>query len=132
MATILSIDDDPALQDIMGAILGDFGHTVHGAFSGEEGFALAQSLKPDLILLDMMLPTLNGLEVLKLLKADPALRSIPVFMVTGMSGEAPFNESGARALGAVQFLRKPVQSERLANLIDSTLKSARGGSPPAA
>jgi CheY-like chemotaxis protein len=124
MATILSIDDDPDLQDLIAMLLNGRGHKVQWAFNGEEGFALAQSLKPDLILLDMMLPTLNGLEVLKLLKADPALRPIPVIVVTAFFAEASFNEIDVRSMGAAAFLRKPVQNDYLSDLIDSELKSS--------
>lgn len=125
MATILSIDDDSELQELMGVLLKGHGHTVESAFSGEEGYEKARSLKPDLILLDLMLPTLNGLEVLKLLKADEALRSVPVIVTTAFSGEAPFNESGAKAAGAAEFLRKPVPNDLMTGTVDSLLKPAR-------
>ena len=121
MATILSIDDDPALQELVGRVLGGHGHDVHGAFTGEEGYEKALSLNPDLIILDLMLPTLSGLEVLKLLKAHETLRLVPVIVVTAFVGEPPFTESAIKALGAREFLPKPVQFEALAALINSTL-----------
>jgi CheY-like chemotaxis protein len=126
MATILSIDDDPDLQDLVRLVLGRAGHEVHWAFSGEEGFEKAQKLNPQLIILDMMLPTLNGVEVLKMLKANAMLRLIPVIVVTAFFGEAPFSEESIRSLGAQEFLRKPVMNETLAVLVDAALS----GIPP--
>ena len=129
MASILSIDDDPGLQDLVGMVLGEHGHSVQWAFNGEEGYEKALSLKPDLILLDMMLPTLNGAEVLKLLKAHETLRSIPVIVATAFFGEAPFDESSLKALGASAFLKKPVSVDVLAALIASTLETAKKSAP---
>ncbi|MFI5350528.1 MAG: response regulator transcription factor [Elusimicrobiota bacterium] len=124
MAVILSIDDDPGLQDLLAHVLRGRGHDVHWAFSGEEGFEKAQSLRPQLIILDMMLPTLNGVEVLKLLKAHAALRDTPVIVATAFFGEAPFTENAVKALGAFDFLKKPVQLDVLQAVIDSALASA--------
>lgn len=125
MAKILSIDDDPDLQDLVARVLKDHGHAVDWAFSGEEGYEKALKLKPDLIILDMMLPTLNGVEVLKMLKANAASRSIPVIVVTAYFGEATFNERSIKELGAFEFLKKPVQFSRLAEMIASALKPGR-------
>lgn len=129
MASILSIDDDPALQDLVALVLGEHGHQVHWAFSGEDGYDKALSLKPDLILLDMMLPTLNGVEVLKLLKANETLRSIPVLVVTAYSGEGPFDASAMKALGAVEILKKPVPAGSLTALVAATLAAAKKSAP---
>ena len=121
MATILSIDDDSGLQELVGMVLGGHGHDVHWAFTGEEGYEKAQKLNPHLIILDMMLPTLNGVEVLKLLKAHATLRRIPVIVATALFGEAQYSETAIKALGAFEFLRKPVQYEALAALVGSAL-----------
>lgn len=127
MANILSIDDDPGLQDLVSAILQERGHAVHWAFSGEEGLEKAKSLRPDLIILDMMLPTLNGAEVLKILKADAVLRSIPVLVVTAFFHEPPFDEKSLLALGARQVLKKPVPVADLAETVAAAL--AESGRP---
>jgi CheY-like chemotaxis protein len=123
MANILSIEDDPILQELTGMVLSDHGHTVHSAFTGEEGYEKAQSLKPDLILLDMMLPTINGLEVLRLLKSTESVRRIPVFVMTAHSGENAFREDTVKSLGAREFLQKPLKLETLVGMIDATLKA---------
>jgi two-component system alkaline phosphatase synthesis response regulator PhoP len=131
MATILSIDDDSGLQDLVSLVLGGHGHEVHWAFTGEEGYEKAQKLNPHLIILDMMLPTLNGVEVLKMLKAHEALRAIPVIVVTALVGEDPYSEKAVKALGAREFLQKPVKYEILAELVGAALLGAPP-SPPAA
>jgi two-component system alkaline phosphatase synthesis response regulator PhoP len=131
MATILSIDDDSGLQDLVSLVLGGHGHEVHWAFTGEEGYEKAQKLSPHLIILDMMLPTLNGVEVLKLLKAHATLRVIPVIVVTAHIGDAPFSEKAMKALGAREFLQKPVKYETLAQLVGAALEAAPPP-PPAA
>lgn len=128
MATILSIDDDPELQDLVNRLLSGLGHKVQWAFSGEEGYEKARTQRPDVVILDLMLPTLNGIEVLKLFKADPTLRSVPVIVVTAFA-EGHLKESEIRALGVFEFLRKPIQNDQLAALIEASLKS--GILPPA-
>ncbi len=125
MATVLSIDDDVNLQDLLNTFLGKRGHTVETCFSGEDGLVKAAGLRPDVILTDLMLPGLNGVEVIKLLKTDEALRGIPVIVVTAYSAEAPFNESGVRAAGAVEFLQKPIDYGRLADIIDGIVKGRK-------
>ena len=125
MAKILSIDDDPGLQDLVAEVLGREGHEVHWAFNGEEGYEKAQTFHPDLIILDMMLPTLNGMEVLRLLKAHKDLRDIPVVVVTAFSGEAAFKESAVRDLGAREYLQKPVPIDVLTTTVASLLGPTR-------
>ena len=123
MARILSIDDDPDLQEIMAMALRARSHEVHHAFNGEEGCEKARAVSPDLIILDMMLPTLNGLEVLKILKDDPELQRIPVIVLSAFYGEGPFTERAMKELGAKEFLQKPVRLEDLSALIDCALKA---------
>jgi two-component system chemotaxis response regulator CheY len=123
MAIILTIDDDPSLQEILSSLLGGYGHETAWAFNGEEGFEKAQSLNPALIILDMMLPTLSGMEVLKLLKSHPTLRHTPVIVMTGFVGPDPYTEKGMKALGAREFVLKPLNLESFAALVDSTVKN---------
>jgi len=106
-------------------------HEVHRAFTGEEGYEKAGQLKPDLILLDMMLPTLNGLEVLKLLKADEELKAIPVIVVSAFYGEGAFTENAVLSQGAFDFMRKPVSLADLIARIASALAPAPQRLPPA-
>ena len=111
--TILVIDDDPSVQDIMSRFLTRLGFEVAAATNGEQGLAMAKKVRPAVITLDVMMPGLDGWEVLKMLKADPELASIPVIMVTIVD-----NEITAVKLGASGYLVKPVDRERLAELIE--------------
>lgn len=105
---VLVIDDDPAFRDALFRMLTKEGFWVALAGSGDEGLRLARSLHPDLIALDIVMPDLDGWQVLSTLKEDPDLRSIPVVLVT-------VTEDRARglALGASAFLQKPVSRDVL-------------------
>ncbi len=111
-SSILVIDDDPAVLDIMQRFLNREGFNVITSLSGQEGLRLARAQSPDLILLDVRMPNLNGWEVLSRLKSDPELASIPVVMVT-----IEEDQSLGSALGATDYLVKPVDSERLLTLL---------------
>jgi DNA-binding response OmpR family regulator len=127
MMAILSIDDDVDLQELVEVGLKRYGYEVRRAMTGETGLELARELKPDLILLDMMLPTLNGVEVLKILKADDGLKRIPVIVVTAFYGQPPFTKETLEAAGAVSVLQKPVRFEDLNALIVRILTDQRPG-----
>src|SRR5690606_9131361 len=79
---VLVIDDDPAICELIGKSLGEEGYKVAFATSGAEGLALARTLKPGVITLDVMMPSMDGWAVLAALKQDPELAEIPVVMVT--------------------------------------------------
>jgi signal transduction histidine kinase/DNA-binding NarL/FixJ family response regulator len=111
--TILVIDDDPSVQDLMSRFLTRLGFEVAAATSGEQGLALAKKLSPAVITLDVMMPGMDGWAVLRALKSQPDLARIPVIMVTIVD-----NEVTAVKLGAAGYLVKPVDRERLAELIE--------------
>ncbi len=111
-STILVIDDDPSVHDLMQRVLSREGFHVITAQSGQEGLRLAREQAPDVILLDVRMPNLNGWEVLSRLKSDPELASIPVVMVTIDDDQAL-----GSALGAVDYLLKPVDYDRLLTLL---------------
>jgi DNA-binding response OmpR family regulator len=129
MPRILSIEDDPDFQHLISYALRNQGFEVHYAFTGPEGHEKALTLNPDVILLDMMLPGLNGAEVVKLLQKNKATREIPVVVMTAYPAEVAFFESAIKALGAVEYLRKPVQLEDLVKRIRRLL-SSRPSKPP--
>ncbi|HJW72149.1 MAG TPA: response regulator [Geothrix sp.] len=105
---ILLVDDDPFLLDALSRLLMLDGHRVLTAADGVEGLSLAAEAKPGLIVMDVMMPGMDGWEVLKALKADPSLAHIPVVMLTILDEE----EKGL-ALGAVEYLFKPIDRSRL-------------------
>ena len=112
VSTILVIDDDPAVRDIMQRFLTREGFDVITSMSGQEGLRLAREQSPDMILLDVRMPNLNGWEVLSRLKSDPDLANIPVIMVT-----VEEDQSLGCALGAVDYLLKPIDYDRLLTLL---------------
>jgi diguanylate cyclase (GGDEF)-like protein len=104
--TILVVDDSVMVLRLLQVILGEQNYRVVTADSGKEGLALAQEYLPDLILLDAVMPDLNGFEVCSRLKASPATREIPVLFVTALRGEA--DEVSALDAGAIDFIPKPI------------------------
>jgi signal transduction histidine kinase/ActR/RegA family two-component response regulator len=114
--TVLVIDDDPATRDLLERSLSAANLSVVTAENGEDGILLAQALRPDVIMLDVILPEKDGWDVLAALKTDPELMDIPVIMLTVV------DERGrGLALGATEYLIKPVDSEQLIKLIRSYL-----------
>jgi two-component system cell cycle response regulator len=113
LRTLLYIDDEPDLRIIVQTALNlAQGLTVHTAESGEQGLELARELEPDLLLLDVMMPGLDGPATLQRLRADPALARIPVIFMTAKA--TPENATRLRALGAVAVIAKPFDPMQLA------------------
>ncbi len=110
--TILVIDDDQMAQDLIVRSLTGEGMNIETASSGEEGLRKAKDLHPDAITLDIMMPSMNGWAVLSALKADPELADIPVIVLSFIS-----NKTRGFALGASDYLIKPVDGKRLAKLV---------------
>ncbi|MCW6507981.1 response regulator [Lichenifustis flavocetrariae] len=111
--TILIIDDDPAQRDLMSRFLERQGFTVATAPDGQTGLDLARVLEPRAILLDVMMPRMDGWSVLTTLKADPELAKIPVVMVTFV------HDTGmGAALGAADYVTKPVHWDKLKIVMD--------------
>ena len=104
--TVLVVDDTPENIDVMSGILrGEF--RVRAAVTGERALAIAQAEpQPDIILLDVMMPVMDGYEVLRRLKGDPVTRMIPVIFVTTLSESA--DERKGLDLGAVDYITKPI------------------------
>jgi signal transduction histidine kinase/DNA-binding response OmpR family regulator len=111
-ASVLVVDDDPVSQDLLRTMLTKEGYRVTIAAGGEEGLRLAREVKPDVITLDISMPQLDGWSVLTSLKADPELHDIPVVMLTMID-----NKSMGFALGASEYLTKPVNRERLVGVL---------------
>ncbi len=124
MARILVIDDDELLVDLLRFTLEAHGHQLLTAGDGEEGLEIAAREELDLVVLDGMLPGLDGLEVLKRLRASPKTADIPVIMLSARKQER--DVVGGLSLGAEDYLVKPFIPEELAVRITKTL--ARHGS----
>lgn len=105
--TVLVVDDTPENIDLVVGLLGGR-YRVLVATQGQEAIEVCQRQSPDLILLDVMMPGMNGHEVCRRLKADPRTRAIPVLFVTAMTD--PENEETGLELGAVDYLHKPINA----------------------
>ena len=111
MTKILVVEDDPDIRELLIDSLCDIGYDVMEAGDGGAGLQSALEGLPDIILLDMMMPVLDGLEVLDLLKSDPLTRFIPVIMVSARGQEQDI--STALNSGALTYLVKPWEPEDL-------------------
>jgi PAS domain S-box-containing protein len=111
--TVLVIDDEPAVRDLMSRSLSCEGIRIITAADGEEGLRKANEMHPDMIFLDVMMPKMDGWSVLTALKADPILMQIPVVMLTIVT-----NKEMGYVLGASEYLTKPIDRDRLADVID--------------
>ena len=111
MSRILIADDDPLILDLVKHKLVSDGHEVLTAEDGEAALATAMSEVPDLVILDGMMPGLDGLEVLRRLKGDPRTAEIKVILLTARSREADIVE--ALSQGADDYLVKPFMPEEL-------------------
>jgi len=104
MKTILFIEDEPTFQKTVGQFLENEGYQTESALDGEIGLALAKKLKPDLILLDLILPKKDGFEVIEELKKDAITKDIPVIILTNLEGGTDVEK--ALSLGATTYLVK--------------------------
>lgn len=117
---ILVVDDEPDILDLVQFNLKRAGYDVTGVLSGAEGVAAARSDPPDLVLLDIMLPGLNGLEACTLLKNDPMTRDTAVIMLTAKGEESDVVEGLER--GADDYIVKPFSPRVLAARIQAVLR----------
>jgi len=108
--SILVVEDDPATRDAVAIVLQDEGYAVTGVANGQEALQhLRRTTPPDLILLDLMMPVMNGWEFRKQQAKEPALKSIPVMIVSADAGVP----QKAAAMGAVDYLTKPIDLDKL-------------------
>ena len=121
---ILIVDDDPAFVETTQIILESKNYQVITAYDGDEGLKKAQEERPDLILLDIMMPTQDGFHVCKQLKKDPELAHIPVVILTSFAthrGETNIPVSAGLELEAEGYLDKPVSPDSLLSTVVTML-----------
>jgi DNA-binding response OmpR family regulator len=123
MARILVVEDEKQIADMIAFKLRNSGHQVIQAQDGEQAIALAKGHLPDLVMLDVMMPGIGGFEVLRRLKIDPALRAVPVIMVTAKGHERDVL-SGLHG-GAVDYVVKPFSLKELAARVELALAKER-------
>ena len=124
-AKILVIDDDPVFVKATTAVLESKNYQVSAAFDGDEGLQKVQDEKPDLIILDIIMPTKDGFTVCEQLKGDPQLSKIPVLILTSFAergGETNIPVSAGLTLEAEDYIDKPVSPDELLSRVERMLK----------
>ncbi len=121
MSQILLIDDDFNLLQMVKLMLERVGHTVEIAKDGEKGIVLAAQIRPDLAIIDVMMPGLSGYDVVRRLRQDPLTASIPIIILTARS--QPMDKEMALEAGANAFLSKPVTAQELTERVDAVIKA---------
>lgn len=116
---ILVVDDDPEIRQFLAIIMQDTSWEVLFADGAATGLQLAAERNPDLILLDIFMPEMDGLEVLQHLRREPATEKVPVLILTAADKEDQLDKAVAR--GANDYLTKPVNIIRLYKTIDKLL-----------
>ena len=119
MATVLVVDDEFGIVDVLETILTDEGHRVLTACNGKQGLVRLSAEKPNVILLDFMMPILGGGEMLRAMAAEPAYQRIPVIMISSLS-EGVIAE---RCEGYAAFLHKPFRAAAVLSTVARVLGS---------
>ena len=120
MARILVIEDNPANMTLAIFLLERHGHTVLSAIDAEAGLTLARERRPDLILMDIQLPGMDGLEATRQLKLDDATRAIPVIALTALAMKG--DEGRIRAAGCDGYIAKPIRYQEFLAAITAKLE----------
>jgi DNA-binding response OmpR family regulator len=123
--TILVVDDEVDFTDLTAFHLRRNGYAVLVAHDGEVALDLARRARPDLILLDLMLPEINGFTVCEILRHHPPTQEIPIILVTALSGE--LTRLNGLASGADDYLTKPVNPAELLQRVEQGLRLRRVG-----
>ncbi len=117
---VLIIDDEPDIREIVRIYLSAEGYDVIEAANGHDGILKAQELKPDLIVLDIMMPGINGFEVAKHLKDDPNTQDIPIIILSVLAHDSQYRQ------GIMDYISKPFRQEELVNTIHKIFSNADG------
>jgi CheY-like chemotaxis protein len=119
---ILVVEDEPVIRELVRSMLSEGDVEVECASTGAEGLKLARTRAYDLILLDVVLPQMDGITVCRLIKADPSTAAVPLHMLTGKAKKA--DVEAAEKAGANGYIHKPFRGSELMELVER-LKSAR-------
>ena len=121
MAKLLIIEDDGELQQVLSATFNNEGYELSYAFNGKEGYDKMIGVQPDVVLLDLMMPILNGVEVIKLASTNTSLKDIPIIVMTGHGDKADMLEHSMKAQGVRAYLKKPFELKEIRSLVRSML-----------
>ncbi len=122
LKSILCIEDEPEMIDLIRLILGRRGFEIKGADGGVEGLKMIRQEPPDLILLDLMMPDMDGWEVYQQMKADEKTKNIPVIVVTAKA-QSIDKVLGLHIAKVDDYITKPFSPQDLMNSVDKVLKS---------
>src|SRR6266496_2590579 len=120
MATILIVDDDPAARELVVTILGYAGHYVREAADGAQALQQARAEAPQLIVADLLMPTMDGFEFVRQLRENPALARIPVVFYTATYLESEARNL-ARACGVTHIITKPAEPQQILDVVNRNL-----------
>jgi len=118
---ILVVDDEPMLVRLMEFILTKQGHTMLVATNGEEALAKIKSEKPHLVLLDIMMPRIDGYEVARQVRADDAIKATPIIMLSAKAQEDDIAKG--LEVGVNEYITKPFAPEKLVQVVNDYLAS---------
>jgi DNA-binding response OmpR family regulator len=122
---VLLVDDDPVIVRLLEVNFRLAGFRVEGAFRGEEAIEKAHESRPDAIVLDVMMPGLDGYDVCRRLRADPDLASIPIVFLTARAQDE--DVAKGKSLGVVDYVTKPFDPESLVALIRRSIDAGGAG-----
>ena len=122
---ILVVDDEPMVRDTLGQVLIDEGYIVDVAVDGGDALECVRAARPDAILLDLMMPGMNGRQFLQALRDDPGYAAVPVLIMTAVHGL----EVNLASIGASEVVEKPFNVEELLNKVALAVYRSRDGDP---
>ena len=120
MKKILIVDDEQDIVESLKFVLEGCSYMCYCAYNGEDGLKLAREIMPDLIILDVMMPRINGYKISRLLKFDAKYKNIPIFMLTARSQEE--DKLIGEETGADEYITKPFDINNLLEKVESYLK----------
>jgi len=118
---VVIVDDDKMMRKLLETLLKKEGYQVFIACNGEEGLDRVSEIRPDIVILDVRMPKMDGFEALEALKQDESTKDIPVIMLTSLGLDEDVNRG--MSLGAARYLTKPMQSDLLLESLKAVLAS---------
>lgn len=116
---LLLVDDNPVNVELLGEILSQNGYSVSSSLNGFEALEMARSSKPDLVILDIAMPAIDGFEVFDIMRSDPATKDIPVVFVTSLNDSVDMVR--AMGMGASDYITKPYNVENILERLGAVL-----------
>ncbi len=122
MKKILIVDDEQDIVESLKFVLESSGYTCYCAYNGEDGLNMARDLMPDLLILDVMMPRINGYKISRLLKFDSKYKDIPILMITARSQEE--DKLIGEETGADEYITKPFDLDEVLEIVNRYLEKA--------